>query len=237
MTETVTADPVAELAALQIKVWRYAVDTAADRDWDADEALAGLGLPDSDVDDAQATDEIWAWVRSLRSADVPDLLAAYPNRVRAAAAKAAEEMDWCSYGLNQALRELDLPGWDGMRAWVAADVRLVDTDEKRELLTVETLTPLLKAYSEDEDVVVVQAPAVDLVGYDADTDAALGNRQLTASVRVRVRLADVVRRVTAEDWIARSVLVEPYSEHVGLALHGYYLDHPRITWDGDAPDL
>lgn len=235
MTETaVTADPVAELAALQIKVWRYAVTVVADRDWDADEALAGLGLPDADVDDTQATEEIWAWVRSLRAADVPDLLAAFPNRVRAAAAHAADEMGWCNYGLNQALRELGLPGWDGMYAWVAADVRFVDTDETRPPLTTEALGGLLKAFSEDEDVVVVQAPIVDLVSPGAET---LDGRQIVASVRVRVLLPDVTTRRSAEDWIARSVVVEAYSDYVGLGLHGYYLDHPRITWDGDAPDL
>jgi hypothetical protein len=178
------------------------------------------------------------------AADIHDLVAelvAYRLRVwryavdlhRRLAVRVAGREGYCSWGLNDALRNLGLPGYDGNFATITATVRLRDlVPDRAEPLTPATLTPLLRAESEDEDVEIVSAVVVDAVDRIEQDDAL----RITVQVRVRV---DTVDQDEGADWATRFVGVRPYSGHVGLAadanLSWALGDAATVAWDDDDP--
>jgi hypothetical protein len=227
-------DLVAELVAYRLRVWRYAVDLHFDRGYVyLDTELLELGLPALDTDTDKAEVQIRAEVAARRTEDLADQLARFRDRVRRLAVRVAGREGYCSWGLNDALSNLGLPGYDGNFATITATVRLRDlVPDRAEPLTPATLTPLLRAESEDEDVEIVSAVVVDAVDRIEQDDA------LRITVRVRVRV-DTIDQDEGADWATRFVGVRPYSEHVGLAadpnLSWALGDAATVAWDDDDP--
>jgi hypothetical protein len=233
MTDT-TTNPATALADYRLRVWRFAREQYWDRGLDLNDAMRELGLPDvvgysSDVDEVDV-DEAVGRIRAAAAtaADPAAALAEFRVQVRRIAIQVAEDNDYCAYGLNTALTELNLPGWYGLAGTVTATVRLVDTAEHRPApLTPATLTPLLRAESDDSDITITAALAVTKVEH------VLGG-ELVATVAVPVAVSDTTDRGEAQDWIEHYVTVLPYAEPVQLTHaggQGYYLGGAAtIAW-------
>jgi hypothetical protein len=226
-------DPLTALADYQFTVWRYAATEYEDRGTEFGDNLRELGLPDEGADNDEALAAIQAGVRALRAEDVPDLLARFKAGVRAAAIRIARDNGYCNYGLNQALDELGLEGWDGARGTVTATVRLRDSATDRPApLTAQTLTPLLRLETDDDELEFVSAPTVtELVVADAADPTVL-----RATVQFEVWV-DTLDPDEAQTWIARYIAVVPYSRHVGL---DHIVDQSwaigpfaTVAWDDD----